>query len=61
MPDTLTLYSFSDADRSGKVRWVAEELVPKILGGTLRSSRHLLALLVAAAPVAQAIQDACEA
>jgi len=26
LPDTLTLYSFSDVDRSGKVRWVAEEL-----------------------------------
>ena len=26
MSDTLTLWSFSDDDRSGKVRWVAEEL-----------------------------------
>ena len=26
MPETITIYSFGDVDRSGKVRWVAAEL-----------------------------------
>jgi glutathione S-transferase len=40
MPDTLTLYSFSDADRSGKVRWVAEELGLEIIEQGVEFGAH---------------------
>ncbi len=40
MPDTLTLYSFSDADRSGKVRWVAEELGLEIIEQRVEFGAH---------------------
>jgi glutathione S-transferase len=41
MAETITLYGFGDSDRSGKVRWLAEELGLGVVEERVEFTRHL--------------------
>ncbi len=53
MPESITLYSFGDNDRSGKVRWVACELGLAIDEHRVKPGEHRAAPYKALNPLAQ--------
>ena len=40
MPETIELYSFGDVDRSGKIRWLAEELGLEVVENRVGFGEH---------------------
>ncbi len=53
MPESITLYSFGDNDRSGKVRWVACELGLEIDEQLVKPGDHRMAPYTQLNPLAQ--------